>query len=119
MARKKTNPHLQHLIEVLTSTSSKEGVSIWKRVASDLAGSSTKRRVVNLSRINRYAKKDELVVVPGKVLASGELSQPVQIAAYAFSESAREKIEKANGTIMTIHQLLEKNPKGKEVRILG
>jgi large subunit ribosomal protein L18e len=117
--RKKANPHLQHLIEVLRSTSSKEGVSIWKRIATDLAGSTSKRRVVNLSRINRYAKKDELVVIPGKVLASGELTQPVQVAAFAFSDSARLKIEKANGSIMTIHQLLEKNPKGKEVRILG
>jgi large subunit ribosomal protein L18e len=119
MERKKTNPHLQHLIEVLRSTSAKEGVGVWKRVASDLSKGTSHRRVVNLSRINRNAKKDEHVIIPGKVLASGELTQPVHVAAYAFSTSAKEKIEQANGSIMTIHQLLEKNPKGKEVRILG
>ncbi|PIN80292.1 50S ribosomal protein L18e [Candidatus Woesearchaeota archaeon CG10_big_fil_rev_8_21_14_0_10_34_8] len=116
---KKLNPHLQHLIEVLKSTSAKEGVGIWKRVAADLAGSTSKRCVVNLSRINRYAKKDECVIVPGKVLSSGELTQPVQVAAFGFSKSAKEKIENANGKVMSIHQLIEKNPKGKEVRILG
>ncbi len=119
MDRKKANPHLQHLIEVLRSTAAREDVGIWKRVASDLAGSTSKRRVVNLSRINRNAHKGECVIIPGKVLSSGELTQPLQVAAYAFSRNAKEKIEQANGTTMTISQLLEKNPKGKEVRILG
>lgn len=110
---------MQHLIEVLCSTSAKEGVGIWKRVAEDLAGSSQNRRAVNLSRINHYAKANECVVVPGKVLASGELSQPVHIAAFAFSKSAKGKIEHAKGSVLTIQELIEKNPKGKEIRIIG
>lgn len=117
--QKKVNPYLQHLIEVLYSTSAKERVGVWKRIAEDLAGSSQKRCAVNLSRINHYAHAQECVVVPGKVLASGELSQPVQIAAFAFSKSAKEKIEHAKGTAMSIHELMEKNPKGKDVRIIG
>ena len=116
---KKGNPQLQYLIEVLRRTATKEGVTVWKRVASDLASSTNKRRIVNLSRINRYAKENELVVVPGKVLSSGELTQPVQVAAYTFSKTAKEKIALAKGTALTIKELLEKNPKGKDVRILG
>lgn len=35
--------------------------------------------------------------MPVKVLGEGELSRPVNVAVHAFSQSAREKIEKAGG----------------------
>ena len=37
-----------------------------------------------------------------KVLAEGELKAPLRIAAHQFSKSAREKIQKAGGTIEVI-----------------
>ena len=94
-------------------TAAKEGVSLWKRVAADLAGSTNSQRIVNLSRINRYAQKNEVIVVPGKVLAAGELTKPVSVAAFRFSQQAKEKIEQAQGKAVTLFELLQKNPKGK------
>ncbi|MBI5073267.1 50S ribosomal protein L18e [Candidatus Woesearchaeota archaeon] len=119
MYEKKANPELQKLIETLRHTSAKEGVGVWKVIAAELAGSTAKRCIVNLSKINRYAQKNEVVVVPGKVLAAGELTQPITIAAYRFSREAKEKIENAKGKAQSLLELLEKNPKGKEVRIIG
>lgn len=119
MYEKKANPELQKLIEILRHTSAKEGVGVWKVIAAELAGSTAKRCIVNLSRINRYAQKNEVVVVPGKVLAAGELTQPITIAAYRFSKEAKEKIEHAKGKAQSLWELIEKNPKGKEVRIMG
>jgi len=43
-------------------------------------------------------KKDEQV----KILGQGELKQAMNISAHAFSESAKEKIEKAGGKVITI-----------------
>ncbi len=119
MNKKKVNSELQQLIEKLRHTSTKEGVGLWKCIATELAGSTKKRAVVNISRINRYAQLNETVVIPGKVLAAGDLTQPVYVAAFKFSKEAKEKIEHAKGKALTIAELLEKNPKGKEVRILG
>lgn len=119
MNEKKANPELQRLIESLRHTSAKEGIGIWKCIATTLAGSTRKRPIVNISRINRYAKENETVVIPGKVLASGELDKAVQVAAYQFSAEARLKIEQSKGKALTLLELIEKNPKAKDVRILG
>ncbi len=37
-----------------------------------------------------------------KILGSGDLSKPLTVKAHAFSKSAREKIEKAGGTVEVI-----------------
>ncbi len=40
--------------------------------------------------------------IPVKILARGELSKPLTVAAHAFSETARAKIEAAGGTVEVI-----------------
>ena len=110
-----TNPYLKTLIRELKQLSREQNVNIWKRVAEDLSKSTRQRRVVNLSRINTYTKANETVIVPGKVLASGELDHKVEIAAFQFSEAAKKKVK----TLMKIQELMKKNPKGKKVRIIG
>ena len=46
------------------------------------------------------------------------IAAPVKVAALNFSDAAREKIMEANGTCMTIEELVAANPKGSRVRIL-
>lgn len=119
MTRTKTNVQMIGLIDLLKQQSRKQNVHLWKRIASDLEKPTRQRRLVNLWKIEKYAKDNEIVLVPGKVLGTGEVQKKLQVAAYAFSESAKEKILKANGECMSIPELLQKNPKGKQVRILG
>lgn len=114
-----TNQNLKSLVSGLKKQSYDQEAKIWKRVASDLEKPTRNRRVVNLSRLNRFTKEKETIVVPGKVLGSGSMSHSIVIAAFAFSESAREQIEKANGKCMSIHELAKQNPKGKDIKILG
>ncbi len=73
---------------------------------------------MNLSKINRYAKEGESIIVPGKVLAAGEISKGTNIAAVSFSETARKKIVDGKGKVMTILDLVKENPKGSNVRII-
>ncbi len=96
-----------------------KGVGIWKAVAADLNRQRRRRFEVNLSSLERNAQPKETVIVPGVVLGAGEITKHVNVAALRFSGSAREKIEKAGGTCMTIEELHEKNPKGKNARIMG
>ena len=62
------------------------------------------RSAVNLWKISKHTKKGETVIVEGKVLGEGTLEHPVSIYAKTFSGSAREKIKKAGGKIVTREQ---------------
>ena len=64
-------------------------------------------------------KPYDVIIVPGKVLSVGTLSKNITIAALQFSADAQRKIVDAKGKIMTIPELLQQNPEGKNVRILG
>jgi len=113
-----SNENLVALIEQLKELSKQEKSAIWGRLADDLAKPSRIRRVVNLSRINYNTANDETIVVPGKVLASGDLSHKVTVAAFKFSKSALEKISKAQGKALSLQDLM-KEKKLNKVRIIG
>jgi large subunit ribosomal protein L18e len=113
-----TNPNLQVLISELKQKSLAEGVKLWKRVAKDLEKPSRQRRSVNIYKIDKTAREGETVIVPGKVLSVGQLTKKLNVAAFIFSKQAEEKINQV-GKAITIQQLIQENPKGKKVRIIG
>ena len=116
---KSTNPQLINLIRVLRKKARESEAKIWRVVADYLSRSRRRRITVNLSKLNRHTQKSETVVVPGKVLGVGQINHPLNIAAFAFSEQARTKILKTKGKCMSIPELMDKNPKGSGVRIIG
>ena len=111
--------HAQALIQALRKEAHTQQADLWSRIAYDLEQPTRQRRVVNISSISRYTKPNEVVVVPGKVLGSGNLSHSVVVAAFSFSSSAKERIEQAKGKCMSIPELVKQNPKGKNIRIIG
>ncbi len=112
-----TNPCLKELIEELRKKFVETKAKIWRDVAEKLEKPRRKRVEVNVSRINRYAEENEEIVVPGVVLGAGSINKPVTVAAWRFSGGAKRKIEEAGGKAITIRELMEKNPKGSNVRI--
>ncbi|MEZ0290195.1 MAG: 50S ribosomal protein L18e [Sulfolobales archaeon] len=113
-----TNIVLRKLISDLRREANKNRAPIWDAVADLLERSSRRRVVVNISKISRYAKENEIIVVPGKVLGSGSLRKRVIVAAFSYSKNALEKIRASGGRAMTIRDLLNENPKGSGVRII-
>jgi large subunit ribosomal protein L18e len=113
-----TNPYLKQLVEDLEKKSKELGAPIWKAVAENLSKPRRKKVEVNVYEIERNAKENETVVVPGVVLGSGEIKKPVNVAAWKFSPKAEEKIKKAGGKVMKIEDLMKENPKGSNVKIL-
>ena len=112
-----TNYQIQNLLISLRGEAQKS--KLWKRVAFDLQKPTRQRREVNLYKIERYARDGEIILVPGKVLSGGEIHRKVDVAALSFSEQAKKKIVEAKGKALTIGELLQQNPEGKNVRILG
>ncbi len=118
LQRRKSNPRLRALIDVLLEASAKNKAKIWKDVAERLAKSSNMRAEVNVDKIDKFVKNGEIALVPGKVLGRGEISKSVTVAALNFSKSAKEKIERIGGKCISIEELIKINPKGSNVRIL-
>ena len=113
-----TSLTLNKLIIDLNKLGRKENVKLWKRLSEDLSRSTRQRREVNIHTISRHTKEGEIAVIPGKVLSKGELNKKLTVAAYKFSEESKNKINKV-GKAISIKQLMQENPKGKNVRILG
>ncbi len=113
-----TNPQLVSLIQQLKKESREQQAPIWHDVAEFLSKSRSRRVTINLSSINRSTKRNDTVVVPGKILASGSLDHAITVASFELSEAAKSKLEAANAKYLTIQELLEKNPKGSNVKII-
>ena len=116
---KKTDPNLVLLIDGLKKESREKGSDIWRDIAQRLEKPSRNWAEVNLSKLERYAKEGDIIVVPGKVLGAGSISKKLTIAAYRFSESAKQKIEAAGGRQLTIPELVRESPSGRDIRIMG
>ena len=116
---RKTNQLLIELIRQLKQASREHNAAIWRDAAKRLAKSSSGWSEVNISRIARHVNKNEIVLVPGKLLGAGQIDFPVTVAAYQSSNNAIRKICDAGGDHLTILELIEKHPKGTGVRIIG
>ena len=114
-----TNIVLLKIVSELKKRSSEQEAGIWRRVAIDLERPTRQRRVVNLSSLSRNTKENEIVIIPGKVLGSGDLSHKLTISAFQYSEGAKEKIEKAGAKIVPLLELSKENPSGKGIRVMG
>jgi large subunit ribosomal protein L18e len=114
-----TNHITKQLIAELKQTARKENAKIWRRIAVDLEKPTRQRRKVNVYKISKIAQDGEVVIVPGKVLGTGDISHKVTVAAHTFSRQAVEKINNAGGKVLKINDIMKQNPKGKNVRILG
>ena len=116
---KTTNPEIIQLIHFLKKQSREQEASIWLDVAEGLAKPSRQRIAVNLSHINRCTEKSDVIVVPGKVLASGALDHAVTVAAFDASDKAKAKLAAAKAKYLSISELVTQNPKGSNVKIIG
>jgi len=114
-----TNPELVKLIRSLRKKSRESEVEIWRYIADRLSRSRNRRIAVNVSRLNRYTKEGETVAVPGKVLGAGKIDHPIKVAAFTFSNQAQSKILRAKGKCLSIPDLMKKNPKGTNVKVIG
>ncbi|MBS7655346.1 50S ribosomal protein L18e [Candidatus Bathyarchaeota archaeon] len=110
---------LKHAIVLLKKKAKENNAPIWSAVAELLSKPRRKRVSVNISRINRWSKDGDVIVVPGKVLGSGLINHKITVGAFKFSEAAKRKIEKAGGRCVFIENLAEEQPEGSKIKILG
>ncbi len=113
-----TNSELAGTIGFLKRRGRQTQTPLWTAVAGYLGKSRRSRTVLNLGQVSRHASEGDTVVVPGKVLSSGEPTPKLTIAAFKFSPRALVKVEKAGGRCIPISRLVEENPQGTKVKLL-
>ncbi|MFW9900309.1 MAG: 50S ribosomal protein L18e [Candidatus Thorarchaeota archaeon] len=95
----------------------KTKINIWRKISKKLSGPRRNRIKANLYRINKKTKKNDIIVIPGKVLGIGELDHSLTIACLEYSQSAKKKIESSGSTLLSIDELMNQNPKGTGVKV--
>ena len=92
---------------------------VWRRVVELLNTPRSRHVAINLGKINRNTKDGDIIIVPGKILGCGDLNHNVSsIAAISFSESARKKMMDKKIPFESIETLYERNPEGKNIKII-
>jgi large subunit ribosomal protein L18e len=118
MKKEKTNPRLIRLISDLKSASRDNEVPLWRDIAKRLEKPRRNYAAINLSKINRHTKSEDIVLVAGKVLGTGDLDHSVTVAALGFSGQAMSKITASGGKCLDIELLVREHPKGTGIKIL-
>ena len=114
-----TNPEAQSLIQFLNKQASRNKSKIWSSLAEYLAKSKRSRIAVDIGKLVRLTSEGETVAVPGKILGSGLMRHKLIVAAFNFTPGAKIKIEAAGGKCIDFYELVKKNPKGSNIRIIG
>jgi large subunit ribosomal protein L18e len=92
---------------------------IWRSLENELSGPRSNRREVNVGELASATKNNEVVIVPGKVLGTGEIGHKLTVCTFSISEIAAKKIISSGGKIITLNDLIENHPNGTGVRIIG
>ncbi len=116
---RKTNPQLVELITELRKVAATTDVGLWREIADRLASPARLWAQVNVDKVSAVVNDNEIALVPGKVLSTGNPKKGLKVAAIHFSENARQKIEQAGGQCLSIADALKLSPKGQGVRIVA
>ena len=117
MKSKITNLELIHTIKNLKRRFNDTQAALWNDLAKRLY--KNKRASINLSQINRNTKENDIIAVPGKVLGTGMINHPLKVAALNFSKKAREKINNVGGECLTLPELVNRNIKSSDIKIIS
>ena len=114
-----TNQLVQSMVKELKSASIKNKAPIWSKLAEQALKPGIAQRLVNVTKIDRVTSDNDVIVIPGKVLGTGNISHKVTLCSFSISTAAAKKIKDAGGKIITYSDLISKFPTGKGVKIIG
>lgn len=113
------NQVVVRMAKELKKASKTNKAPIWAKLAQYALKPSSARRDLNLNRIDQITKDNDVVVFPGKVLGTGNITHKITLFSFSISNSAAEKIIKSGGEIISHQNLIDQNPTGKGVVMLG
>ncbi|MGI0101480.1 MAG: 50S ribosomal protein L18e [Nitrosotalea sp.] len=114
-----TNQVVIRMAKELKVASKKNKAPIWLRLAEMALKPARTKRVLNLGQIDRSVNDNDIVVVPGKVLGTGNISHKITLCSFSISTTGAKKVIQSGGKIIDFAQMIKNNPTGKGVKIIG
>ena len=116
---RKSNSELVKTVTNLKKASRENDAPLWRSIAQRLEGPARNWPSVNISKLEFNVNKNSKVVVPGKLLGSGNITKKITVSAYSFSQTAKNKVEEAGGKCLSYNEFIKSNPKGTDVVVIG
>jgi len=114
-----TNQIVLQMTKELRQASKKNNAPIWLRLAELAMKPSRARRVMNLGQLDKFANDNDVIVVPGKVLGTGNISHKITLCSFSISTSGAKKVVQSRGKVVDFAQLIKSYPTGNGVKIIG
>jgi large subunit ribosomal protein L18e len=114
-----TNQLVISMVKELRLASSRNKAPIWSKLAQMAQKPGVAQRIVNIGKLNNITKDNDVIVVPGKVLGTGNISHKITLCSFSISTAAAKKITGAGGKIIGHSEIISKFPTGKGVKIIG
>lgn len=111
-SRKKTSPELAATISLALKTSA------WVKYVKLLSQPTKKHSSINLKKIDKQTSMGDTVLIPGRVLSSGEITKKIRICSFGISKEALENLSKTKSEWATILDEIKKNPKAEGIKII-
>ena len=116
---RKSNSTLVKTILELKEASRKNEALLWRSIANRLEGSSRNWPSVNVSKLEYNINKNGKAIIPGKLMGTGIVTKKMTVAAYSFTDSAKEKIQSSGGKCLPYNEMINATPKGTDVTVIG
>ena len=113
-----TNQVVIHMAKELKAASKKNKAPIWSKLAEMALKPTRAKKVLNLGQLDKFVVDNDVVVVPGKVLGTGNISHKITLCSFSISSSGAKKVIQSGGKIVDVSQLIKNNPTGKGVKIV-
>ncbi|HMK32111.1 MAG TPA: 50S ribosomal protein L18e, partial [Nitrosopumilaceae archaeon] len=107
------------MVRELKGASKKNNAPIWSRLAELALKPSSAKRTINVGQIDKFVKDNDVIVVPGKVLGTGNISHKITLCSFSMSTSSAKKVLQSGGKILSFSELIKNHPTGKGVVIIG
>jgi len=114
-----TNQIVLQMVKELKGASKKNNAPIWSRLAELALKPSSARRTINIGQIEKFAKDNDVIVVPGKVLGTGNISHKITLCSFSISNTGAKKVLQSGGKILRFSELIKSYPTGRGVIIIG
>ena len=114
-----TNQVVLEMAKELRGASKKNNAPIWLKLSKLALKPSRARRVINLGQLDKFVNDNDIVVVPGKVLGTGNITHKITLCSFSISDSGAKKVTQSGGKVVEFAQLIKDHQTGKGVKIIG
>jgi large subunit ribosomal protein L18e len=110
--QRKTNPEIIKLLRLARKNKT------WQELVKIISGPTRRYSSVNLEKIDKETKAGDTVVIPGKVLSSGNLTKKVKICSLSISDNAKAKLKETKSEYSSISDEIKSNSKAAGIKII-